>query len=110
MQETTRLYIGNLPYHIEATNLKADFSEYGQIFQATVIKNKETQKSKGFGFITVAKEDTDKFLALSGAKYDERIIVINMAKERERVKIPRKQVEPETINDSSNKENIQKED
>ena len=45
------LYVGNLPYRISEDQLKAAFEEFGQVSSCTIIKDKVTGQSKGFGFL-----------------------------------------------------------
>jgi len=59
-----KLYIGNLPFSVTLDRLKELFSPYGQIEDAIVIANKFTGRSRGFGFVTFAKDgDAEKALA-----------------------------------------------
>lgn len=51
-----RLYVGNLPFSTTAEKLKELFSAYGQIDEATVVAFKDTGRSKGFGFVTLADD------------------------------------------------------
>ena len=64
-----KLYVGNLPYSVNNEKLKEIFSEYGEVSDAVVIKNRMTGRSKGFGFVTFANgEDADKALAETDGK------------------------------------------
>ena len=47
-----KVYVGNLPYSVDNEKLKELFSSYGEIEEATIISDKFSGKSKGFGFIT----------------------------------------------------------
>ncbi|MGX9419397.1 RNA recognition motif domain-containing protein [Vibrio sp. WJH972] len=51
---TTTLYIGNLPYKANETNVKELFSEYGEVFAVRLMKDKKTGKRRGFGFVVIA--------------------------------------------------------
>ncbi|MFA6513432.1 MAG: RNA-binding protein, partial [Patescibacteria group bacterium] len=58
--------------------------KYGEVTEAVVIMDRETQKSKGFGFVTFATpESAQKALEMSGQEVDGRAIVVNIAKPRE---------------------------
>jgi len=53
-----KLYVGNLPFSVDSEKLKELFSSYGDIEEATVISDKFSGRSKGFGFVTF-KNDED---------------------------------------------------
>ncbi len=56
-----KVYVGNLPFSVNQEELKKLFSSYGEISEATVISDKFSGRSKGFGFVTFAKKkDADK--------------------------------------------------
>jgi len=55
-----KLYVGNLPFSIDSEKLKELFSSYGDIEEATVISNKFSGRSKGFGFVTFTKDEDAK--------------------------------------------------
>ena len=60
----SKLYVGNLPFSVGQEKLKELFSEFGEITEATVISDKFSGRSKGFGFVTFAKKaDADKAIA-----------------------------------------------
>lgn len=50
----SKIYVGNLPFSVGFEELKKLFSQFGEVTEATVIVNKYTGKSKGFGFVTFA--------------------------------------------------------
>ena len=59
-----KVYVGNLPFSTTNEKLKEVFSKYGEITEATVIVNKFSGRSKGFGFVTFANDaDADKAMA-----------------------------------------------
>ncbi|MEK6825413.1 MAG: RNA-binding protein, partial [Nanoarchaeota archaeon] len=51
-----KLYVGNLPYSVNGEKLKELFAAYGEIVESTVISFRDTGKSKGFGFVTLADD------------------------------------------------------
>jgi RNA recognition motif-containing protein len=60
----SKVYVGNLPFSVGFEELKELFSSCGEVTEATVIANKYTGRSKGFGFVTFAnKEAADKAIA-----------------------------------------------
>lgn len=76
-----KLYVGNLPYSTEDTNLSDLFSKIGAVISAVVIKDKMTGRSKGFGFVEMNDEDADKAIeSLNGQDMDGRRLVVNEAR------------------------------
>ena len=80
-----KLYIGNLPFSVDSDKLKEIFSEFGNVEEATVITDKFSRRSKGFGFVTFEKdEDADKAMAAMNSKEVEgRSIKVSEAKPME---------------------------
>jgi RNA recognition motif-containing protein len=80
-----KLYVGNLPFSVDSGKLKEIFSEFGEIEEATVIVDKFSNRSKGFGFVTFSNdEDADK--AVSGINEKEvegRNLKVNEARPME---------------------------
>jgi len=82
--EKNKLFIGSLPWSITNESLKELFSQYGEVVEAIIINDRETGRSKGFGFVTFAKEeDAQKALEMNGKEIEGRTIVVNVAKPRE---------------------------
>ncbi|MDD4149802.1 MAG: RNA-binding protein [Bacteroidales bacterium] len=79
------IFIGNLPYTVKANDLKSFFEEYGEVESAKVITDRDTGRSKGFGFVEMLNEDAalKSIEELNGAELDGRTIVVNQAKERQ---------------------------
>lgn len=78
------LYVGNLPWATKAEDLTEVFSQYGEVLSSRVITDRETGRSRGFGFVEVRDEDKDKMVAaLNGTDFNGRMITVNEAKERE---------------------------
>ncbi|ACV64040.1 RNP-1 like RNA-binding protein [Desulfofarcimen acetoxidans DSM 771] len=78
------LYIGNLPWSTKAEDLEEAFSKYGDVINARVISDRETGRSRGFGFVEVNDEDVEKFIAaMNGTDLGGRVISVNEAKARE---------------------------
>lgn len=80
-----KLYVGNLPWSINDQKLKEIFSEFGEITDAVVIKDKFTKRSKGFGFVTFSSEEDGKKAeeAMNGKEVEGRELKVNEAKPRE---------------------------
>ncbi|MEX0932482.1 MAG: RNA-binding protein [Candidatus Pacearchaeota archaeon] len=55
-----KVYVGNLPFSVDSEKLKELFGSYGEIEEATVIVDKFSQRSKGFGFVTFKEDDSAK--------------------------------------------------
>lgn len=80
-----KLYVGNLPYSTADADLTQLFAEYGTVVSASVISDRETGRSKGFGFVEIEEEDKAKAAieALNGKDFGGRNIVVNEARPRE---------------------------
>lgn len=81
----TKLYIGNLPYSTTESDLKNLFADYGNILSATLISDRNTGRSKGFGFVEL--EDDQKaqeaITALDKSSFGERTIFVSVARPKE---------------------------
>ena len=77
-----KIYVGNLPFSVDDEKLREIFGEFGEISEATVIKDKFSGRSKGFGFVTFAsKEGAEKAIAEMNDKAVEgRNLKVNEAK------------------------------
>lgn len=78
------IYLGNLSYKVRENDLQNILAEYGEIASCKIIKDRETGKSKGFGFIEMPNDDEAEKLIeeLNGAELDGRTIVVKEAKPR----------------------------
>jgi len=77
-----RLYVGNLPYQTTDEQLKDVFAQYGEVTSASIIRDKHTGRSKGFGFVEMSSDEAaltakDK---LHGSSMDNRTIVVDEAR------------------------------
>lgn len=78
------MYVGNLPWEIKAEDLQQVFSQYGEVISSRVITDRESGRSRGFGFVEVADQDADKIIAaLNGTELSGRVLTVNEAKDRE---------------------------
>jgi RNA recognition motif-containing protein len=79
-----RLYVGNLAYSTMDQQLQDAFSEYGELLSATVVIDRATGQSRGFGFVEYeSSQDADRALeSLNGTTLDGRAITVNEARER----------------------------
>ena len=80
-----KLYVGNLPYSVNDSALESNFSEFCSVTSAKVMMDRETGRSKGFGFVEVANAEVAQaaISALHGVCVDGRTIVVNLARPRE---------------------------
>jgi len=80
-----KLFVGNLPFRAGGNELKTLFSKYGEVEEATVISDKFTNRSKGFGFVTFTNDaDADKAVKeLNEFDFEGRKLTVNGAKPRE---------------------------
>lgn len=79
------LYVGNLPWSITEDDLLAHFSSQTEVKSARIITDRETGRSRGFGFVEVADEDVEKVIsAVNGTEFNGRQLIVNEAKPRER--------------------------
>jgi cold-inducible RNA-binding protein len=80
-----KLYVGNLAYGVTDSDLKTMFGAHGTVQSAQVIMDRDTGRSKGFGFVEMAndKEAQAAIAALNGQQSDGRSLTINEAKPRE---------------------------
>lgn len=84
VMDKNKLYVGSLPWSINNDSLRELFSQYGEIAEAIVITDRVTGRSKGFGFVTFAKEeDAQKALEMHGKEIEGRTIFVNIARPRE---------------------------
>jgi RNA recognition motif-containing protein len=82
---SSKVYVGNLPWSVDSNKLKEMFSEFGEISEATVISDKYSGRSKGFGFVTFAnEEDAQKAVsAMNEKEIEGRAIKVNEARPKE---------------------------
>ena len=82
---STKIYVGNLPYSVTDSSLQSNFAEFGGVSSAKVMTDRETGRSKGFGFVEMASAEVAQAAidALHGMSVDGRTIVVNLARPRE---------------------------
>jgi len=80
-----KLYVGGLPYSTTNEDLEQQFAQYGKVVSAVVIMDRETGRSKGFGFVEfeTAEEGEAAIKALDGSDMGGRTIRVNEARPRE---------------------------
>ena len=79
------IYVGNLPYSVRDQDLMTLFSEHGTVSSAKVVIDRETDRSKGFGFVEMpsADEGTNAINKLNGFEFAGRALRVNEARPRE---------------------------
>ncbi|KAK9277929.1 hypothetical protein L1049_027486 [Liquidambar formosana] len=81
-----RIYVGNLPWDVDNSRLEQVFSQYGQVVESRVVYDRETGRSRGFGFVTMSAQNEidDAIAALDGQSLDGRALRVNVAEARPR--------------------------
>jgi RNA recognition motif-containing protein len=81
----TKLYVGNMPYSMSEADLTTMFAQAGSVKSASIIQDRETGRSKGFGFVEMAtQEEAQKAISLfNGKDLQGRSMVVNIARPRE---------------------------
>ena len=80
-----KLFVGSLPWAVNDEGLKQAFSAYGKVVSATVVVDRRSGRSKGFGFVEMENDSEAKAAidALNNSELDGRNIVVNEAKPKE---------------------------
>ncbi len=80
-----KLYVGGLAYSVTEDELKALFAEQGEVVSVAVIKDRDTNQSKGFGFVEMADDATGQkaIKELNGKELSGRAITVNQARPQE---------------------------
>ena len=80
-----RLYVGNLPYSTTNESLEQLFVEFGRVVSAQVIQDRDTGRSKGFGFVEMQDDNAAQqaITALNDKEHEGRALTVNEAKPRE---------------------------
>jgi RNA recognition motif. (a.k.a. RRM, RBD, or RNP domain) len=83
---SSRLYVGNLSYETDTETLRQAFAAAGEVTDAHVVMDRESGRSRGFGFVTMATPDLAKkaIETMNGSMLDGRAIRVNEAEERPR--------------------------
>lgn len=82
---TTTLYVGNLPWATTEEELLQAFAQHGHVQSARIITDRESGRSRGFGFVEVADEDADRIVAaMNGQVFGGRELTVNVAQHQRR--------------------------
>ncbi len=78
------LYVGNLSYDMSEENLRTEFAEYGEVQSAKIITDRDTGRSRGFGFVEMNSDGEGKkaLEELNGKDFEGRQLVVNEARPR----------------------------
>jgi cold-inducible RNA-binding protein len=80
-----KLYVGNLSFQTQEDGLREHFGQYGEVVSANIVTDRDTGRSRGFGFIEMSSDDEARSAqnALDGQELDGRQLKVNEAKPRE---------------------------
>jgi RNA recognition motif-containing protein len=80
----TKIYVGNLPWRATDAQLSQLFGNHGEVSDAKIVTDRETGRSRGFGFVTMASDDAAQaaIRALNGYSLEGRSLVVNEAREQ----------------------------
>src|SRR5256885_3138037 len=80
-----KLYVGNLSYQVDSSELEQLFGPHGQVVSAQIINDRDTGRSKGFGFVEMSNDaEADAAIAaLNGQQHGGRALTVNEARPRE---------------------------
>jgi RNA recognition motif-containing protein len=77
------IYVGNLPFSTTSEELRAAFAQFGTVTRAQVTMDRETGRSRGFGFVEMADGGDEAIAAMNGAAFQGRTLTVNEARPRE---------------------------
>ncbi|HEV7300051.1 MAG TPA: RNA-binding protein [Tepidisphaeraceae bacterium] len=80
-----KLYVGNLAYGVDSSELEQIFGAHGTVTSAQIINDRDTGRSKGFGFVEMSNDDEAQaaIAALNGQQHNGRALTVNEARPRE---------------------------
>ncbi len=81
---STKLFVGSLPWSVDDEELKVNFEKHGTVVSAKVIMDRDTNRSRGFGFVEMesSSDANNAISALNDSELNGRNIVVNEAKSR----------------------------
>jgi cold-inducible RNA-binding protein len=80
-----KLYVGNLSYNVTSSSLEEMFSKFGEVRSAQVIQDRDSGRSKGFGFVEMPNDNAalEAIQGLNEKEHDGRALTVNEARPRE---------------------------
>ena len=76
-----KMFVGNLSFQTTESDVRSAFEQYGTVESVAIITDRDTGRSKGFGFVEMSEEDANKAIAgLSGSQLNGRALTVNEAK------------------------------
>ena len=76
-----RMYVGNLPYSSSEDDVRDLFSQYGDVGDVNVVEDRETGRSRGFGFVEMNQDQAEEAMSnLDGSQFGGRTLKVNEAK------------------------------
>jgi len=79
-----RMYVGNLPYSSSEDDVRDLFSQYGDVGDVNVVEDRETGRSRGFGFVEMDQAQAEEAMSnLDGTQFGGRTLKVNEAKPRQ---------------------------
>jgi len=81
----SKLYVGNLNFETSSADLEQMFTAHGAVAEASVVTDRETGRSRGFGFVQMESDDAAQaaITAMNGTEHGGRALTVNVAKPRE---------------------------
>jgi RNA recognition motif-containing protein len=79
------IFVSNLGFHVESSDLKGFFAEFGEVTSAKVIMDRETNRSRGFGFVEMSDEaaGNEAINKLNGYVVEGRAMTVNVARPKQ---------------------------
>lgn len=78
-----KLYVGNLPFSTTPEDLRQAFSQHGNVTSAMVVEDRDTGRSRGFGFVEMSSGGDVAIDRLNGSQFQGRTLTVNEARPRE---------------------------
>jgi len=81
-----KLFVGGLPYSVQQDEVQTLFAQYGEVVSATIVRDKFTNQSRGFGFVEMATEEqaAEAIKSLNGTQLGGRSILVNESRPQEK--------------------------
>jgi len=77
------LYVGNLPFNTTSDDLREAFAQFGNVTRVQVVTDRETGRSRGFGFVEMEEGADDAVAKMNGVEFQGRTLTVNEARPRE---------------------------